>query len=305
MQAEGGSSRAIRGLASGLTVMLTAAAFWLSYAHLHQVAAGHGLGREAVRSWAWPGTVDLFIAIGELLTLRASLARQVDWWAIGLTVIGSGGSIAFNVAGVGPGASTLDYVVAAVPPVAALLAFGALMRQVRGFLSRDVVSRDEIETGQDETPPEPPRRDERSPVVPQAETPPVVPSRTVAPEAEGGAPELVSGRDETVTPLADETPVGLSRPETRTRMGQDATTQRRDKTARSGGVSSRGDHRQVVGPTQAVRDTLSRLGRVASWDGLPDLVMADHPDLDRASVRKACGRARRDSETKALAGTAS
>ncbi|WP_438272027.1 DUF2637 domain-containing protein [Streptomyces mirabilis] len=124
----------ITGLASGLTVTLTAAAFWLSYAHLHQVAAGHGLGHEEIRSWAWPATIDLFIAIGELLTLRASLMRQVDWGAIGLTVIGSGGSIALNVAGVGAGASMLDYVVAAVPPVAALLAFGALMRQVHGFL---------------------------------------------------------------------------------------------------------------------------------------------------------------------------
>ncbi|MFD7998492.1 DUF2637 domain-containing protein [Streptomyces mirabilis] len=127
--------RLITGLASGLTVTLTAAAFWLSYAHLHQVAAGHGLGHEEIRSWAWPATIDLFIAIGELLTLRASLMRRVDWGAIGLTVIGSGGSIALNVAGVGAGASMLDYVVAAVPPVAALLAFGALMRQVHGFLS--------------------------------------------------------------------------------------------------------------------------------------------------------------------------
>lgn len=135
MHREGGGSRAITGLASGLTVALTAGAFWLSYAHLHQVAAGHGMAGEQIRPWAWPGTIDLFIAIGELLTLRASLAHRVDWWAVGLTVIGSGGSIALNVAGVGAGASTLDYVVAAVPPVAALLAFGALMRQVHDFLS--------------------------------------------------------------------------------------------------------------------------------------------------------------------------
>ncbi|MEV7150482.1 DUF2637 domain-containing protein [Streptomyces sp. NPDC093084] len=135
MREVGGGSRAITGAASGLTLALTAGAFWLSYAHLHQVAAGHGMAGEQIRSWAWPGTIDLFIAIGDLLTLRASLARRVDWWAVGLTVIGSGGSIALNVAGVGPGASTLDYVVAAVPPVAALLAFGALMRQVHDFLS--------------------------------------------------------------------------------------------------------------------------------------------------------------------------
>ena len=131
----GAAPRLITGVVGGLTVALTAGAFWLSYAHLHQVAAGHGLAGDQIRSWAWPGTVDLFIAIGELLTLRASLAHRVDWWAIGLAVIGSGGSIVLNVAGVGPGASVLDYVVAAVPPVAALLAIGALMRQVHDFLS--------------------------------------------------------------------------------------------------------------------------------------------------------------------------
>jgi hypothetical protein len=88
------------------------------------------------RSWAWPATVDLFIVIGELLILRASLAHKVDWWAIGLVTAGDGASIALNVAGVGKDANALDYVVAAVPPVAALLAFGALMRQVHAYLAR-------------------------------------------------------------------------------------------------------------------------------------------------------------------------
>jgi hypothetical protein len=66
--------------------------------------------------------------------------RRVDWWAIALTSAGSLGSIALNVSGVGTTASLLDYVVAAVPPVAALLAFAALMRQVHDFLlSRQLV----------------------------------------------------------------------------------------------------------------------------------------------------------------------
>nr|WP_229899271.1 DUF2637 domain-containing protein [Streptomyces hiroshimensis] len=121
-------------------MVLTAIAFWLSYEHLQGVAAGHGLRGATARSWAWPGTVDLFIVIGELLILRASLARRVDWWAIGLATAGSGGSIALNVAGVGAGAGLLDYVVAAVPPVAALLAFGALMRQVHAYLARRIAT---------------------------------------------------------------------------------------------------------------------------------------------------------------------
>lgn len=115
-------------------IALTVAAFWLSYAHLHAVAAEHGLGQSPARSWAWPATLDLFIVAGELLMLRASLARATDWWAIGLTVVGSGGSIALNVFGVG-GSDPLAYVTAAVPPTAALLAFGALMRQVHSLLS--------------------------------------------------------------------------------------------------------------------------------------------------------------------------
>ncbi|WP_078843221.1 DUF2637 domain-containing protein [Streptomyces albus] len=126
--------------AAVVTVALTAAAFWLSYEHLHDVAAAHGLGHAPERAWAWPATVDLFIVAGELLILRASLRGTVDRWAIALAATGSLGSIALNVAGVGQHAHPLDYVVAAVPPVAALLAFGALMRQVHDALSRAVVT---------------------------------------------------------------------------------------------------------------------------------------------------------------------
>ncbi|MGW1722333.1 DUF2637 domain-containing protein [Streptomyces sp. NPDC002306] len=127
---------AITGIAAVLTVVLTAVAFWLSYEHLQEVAAQHGMASAVARSWAWPATVDLFIVIGELLILRASLAHKVDWWAILLVTAGDGASIALNVAGVGNNANALDYVVAAVPPVAALLAFGALMRQVHAYLAR-------------------------------------------------------------------------------------------------------------------------------------------------------------------------
>ncbi|MER7738871.1 DUF2637 domain-containing protein [Streptomyces sp. NPDC096538] len=123
-------------IAAGLVIVaLTAAAFWLSYAHLAEVALAHGMQDKEIRAWAWPATLDLFIVAGELLMLRAALAGRVDVWAIGLTVVGSGSSIALNVAGVGPHAEPLDYVVAAVPPTAALLAFGALMRQIHQALA--------------------------------------------------------------------------------------------------------------------------------------------------------------------------
>lgn len=115
-----------------MTVALTAVAFWLSYEHLHDVADAHGL--SDTRAWAWPATLDMFIVIGELLILLASLRQLTDWWAWTLTGIGSVGSIVLNVTGVGQGADPMDYVVAAVPPVAALLAFGILMRQLHTMI---------------------------------------------------------------------------------------------------------------------------------------------------------------------------
>ncbi|MET9051765.1 DUF2637 domain-containing protein [Streptomyces bacillaris] len=120
--------------AAVLTTALTAVSFWLSFEALHDLATDHRLKGE--RAWAWPATIDTFIAIGELLILRASLLRRVDPWAIVLTAAGSIGSIVLNIASVGGDKTVfLDYVVAAVPPVAALLAFGVLMRQVHEYLS--------------------------------------------------------------------------------------------------------------------------------------------------------------------------
>lgn len=132
-------------IAAGLVIVaLTAAAFWLSYAHLAEVALAHGMEDKEIRAWAWPATLDLFIVAGELLMLRAALAGRVDKWAIGLTIVGSGSSIALNVAGVGSAAEPLDYVVAAVPPTAALLAFGALMRQIHQALAERAAQVEEL-----------------------------------------------------------------------------------------------------------------------------------------------------------------
>lgn len=123
--------------AAATTIALTAAAFWLSYEHLHDIAQDNGL--DGARAWAWPATVDLFIVAGELLMLRASLrGRGMDWWAVALAATGSLGSIALNVAGVGTNADPMRYVVAAVPPTAALLAFGAIMRQIHERLAPPV-----------------------------------------------------------------------------------------------------------------------------------------------------------------------
>ncbi|MYS23577.1 Protein of unknown function [Streptomyces sp. DvalAA-14] len=126
--------------AGAVIVVLTAGGFWLSYAHLAEVAGQHGLRNSPLRQWTWPATLDAFIVAGELLMLRAGLRNEADWWAIGLTAAGSVGSIALNVAGVsGTGNAAavplLDYIVAAVPPTAALLAFGVLMRQIHRLVT--------------------------------------------------------------------------------------------------------------------------------------------------------------------------
>ncbi|MCZ7431714.1 DUF2637 domain-containing protein [Streptomyces sp. WMMC1477] len=128
--------------AAGIVIVaLTAGAFWLSYAHLAEVAAQHGLRDSPTRRWAWPATLDAFIVAGELLMLRAGLRRVTDLWAIGVTVIGSVGSIGLNVAGVtgtrdASSVPLLDYVVAAVPPAAAMVAFGVLMRQIQALVAQ-------------------------------------------------------------------------------------------------------------------------------------------------------------------------
>ncbi|MEU9861447.1 DUF2637 domain-containing protein [Streptomyces sp. NPDC047971] len=128
-------------VAGCVIVALTAAGFWLSYAHLAEVAGRHGLGTSPTRQWAWPATLDAFIVAGEVLMLRASLRRETDGWAIALTAAGALGSIALNVAGVSrtddAPAPALDYVVAAVPPAAALFAFGVLMRQIHRHVAAE------------------------------------------------------------------------------------------------------------------------------------------------------------------------
>ncbi|WP_435130349.1 DUF2637 domain-containing protein [Actinacidiphila sp. bgisy144] len=163
-------------VAGAVIVILTVAAFWLSYAHLADVARHNGLASSPERRWAWPATLDLFIVAGEVLMFLAALRGRIDAWAIGLTVAGSLGSIGLNVAGVGAGQPALHYVVAAVPPFAALLAFGALMRQVHRLIPDTAPATPPAPAAVPEPPAEPV-------TVERADTPP-------APNAPAPAPEL-------------------------------------------------------------------------------------------------------------------
>ena len=157
--------------AGAVIVTLTGLAFWLSYAHLAEVAGQHGLATSPIRQWEWPATLDAFIVGGELLMLRAGLQVRTDWWAITATAAGSIGSIVLNVAGVAGDRDTaavplLDYVTAAVPPTAALLAFGLLMRQVHGLVA------DPVQAAAAEGHTAPAEGDTRVSPTPTAEAPP-------------------------------------------------------------------------------------------------------------------------------------
>lgn len=176
--------------AAVLTTALTAVSFWLSFEALHDLAIDHRLKGE--RAWAWPATIDTFIAIGELLILRASLLRKVDWYAIALTTAGSLGSIVLNIASVGGSTNPLDYVVAAVPPVAALLAFGVLMRQVHDYL----LSRQEAVTA----PPMPVSAPVTPPVELEADEPAEEPQE--ADEAPEDEPEVTEEPEPVLEPEA-------------------------------------------------------------------------------------------------------
>ncbi|MFC4495480.1 DUF2637 domain-containing protein [Streptomyces ovatisporus] len=178
-------------LTAGVVIIaLTVAAFWLSYAHLADVAKHNGLAKSPERAWAWPGTIDLFILAGEVLMFRAALRGGWDWWAFSLTAAGSLGSIALNVAGVGTDDLSLDHVVAAVPPTAALLAFGALMRQVHGLVTDETTDRAPA------PPPVP------APAVDIEPVPTPVPAPAIAPPH----PTPATAPAETPTPAPVETP---------------------------------------------------------------------------------------------------
>ncbi len=126
------ATRTVTGVIAGMvaaTATATAVGFWLSYDGLHVFALRAGLhGPEA---WAWPASVDLFILAGEAGVTISALRRHTDWAAWAYLAIGFAASVTANVLHVDPaGLFWTRYAVAAVPPVAAMLALAALLRQV-------------------------------------------------------------------------------------------------------------------------------------------------------------------------------
>jgi hypothetical protein len=111
-------------------VAATVVGFWLSYGGLHDFAWRAG-GLRGPYSWAWPASVDLFIAVGEAGVTISALWRRRDPMAWVYLVLGFAASVTGNVLHVDT--ATLPwakYAIAATPPIAAMLALSALLRHV-------------------------------------------------------------------------------------------------------------------------------------------------------------------------------
>jgi Protein of unknown function (DUF2637) len=126
------AARTVTGVVAAMvaaTAAATVVGFWLSYAGLHTFAARAGLhGAEA---WAWPAAVDLFIVAGEGGVTISALRRRRDKLAWCYLAVGFAASVAGNVLHVDTAhLAWTRYAVAAVPPVAAMLALAAVLRQV-------------------------------------------------------------------------------------------------------------------------------------------------------------------------------
>jgi Protein of unknown function (DUF2637) len=107
----------------------TGVGFWLSYSNLHDFATR--AGEKGAEAWAWPSTVDLFIVAGEAALLIGFLMHEKDPWGWVYLILGFSMSATGNVLHImhGPLPWWAPFAAAGVPPVAALLALSALLRQ--------------------------------------------------------------------------------------------------------------------------------------------------------------------------------
>jgi len=126
------AARTVSGVMAAMvtaTAAATVVGFWLSYNGLHAFALRAGMsGPEA---WAWPASVDLFIAAGEAGVTISALHRRRDPMAWAYLAAGFAASVTGNVLHVHPGHLPWPpYAVAAVPPAAAMAALAALLRIV-------------------------------------------------------------------------------------------------------------------------------------------------------------------------------
>jgi len=102
----------------------------MSYGALHALAAESGVPPGL--AWLWPLVVDGFIVVASLSVLHAVLEARPARYPWCLLLVFAAVSVAGNVAHGAP--TPVGRLVAAVPPVALVLAFDLLMRQVHRVL---------------------------------------------------------------------------------------------------------------------------------------------------------------------------
>ena len=122
--------RRIRRVSTAGVGGLAAAGFAMSYGALHALAQDSGV--PAALAWLWPLVVDGFIVVASLSVLHAVLEDRPAGYPWVLLLCFSAVSVAGNVAHGAP--TPVGRLVAAVPPVALVLAFDLLMRQVHRVL---------------------------------------------------------------------------------------------------------------------------------------------------------------------------
>src|SRR5215472_5273359 len=104
-----------------VTAAATVVGFWLSYDGLHEFAIRSG-AFTAAEAWAFPASVDLFIAAGEAGVTISALRRHRDPMAWAYLLLGFAASVTGNVLHVDPAHLVWSrYAVAAIPPAAAML----------------------------------------------------------------------------------------------------------------------------------------------------------------------------------------
>lgn len=118
---------AIRRVSTAAVAALAIGAFTLSYDALHALASSHGT--SAALAALWPLVVDGFIVTASLAVLHAVLEGRRTAYPWCLVLLFSAVSVVGNLAHGSP--SLVGHLVAAVPPVALVLAFDLLMREVR------------------------------------------------------------------------------------------------------------------------------------------------------------------------------
>jgi hypothetical protein len=122
--------RRIRRVSTAGVTALAGAEFAMSYGALHALARDSGV--PPTLAWLWPLVVDGFIVVASLSVLHAVLEARSAAYPWALLLLFAAVSVAGNVAHGAP--TPVGRLVAAVPPVALVLAFDLLMRQVRRVL---------------------------------------------------------------------------------------------------------------------------------------------------------------------------